>query len=123
MKALSLSRPWAWAMFHGKGIENRDWIFKYRGRILIHAAQSWDPDGFLFLATHPELLDRTVPAPGDFPTGLIGELDIVGMVTESDSPWFFGKYGYLTAMAKEYVKPIPYRGQPGLFEVPDSILH
>jgi len=86
MKALSLSRPWAWAMFHGKGIENRDWIFKYRGRIVIHAARSWDPEGFLFLASHTALLDAKLPAPGDFPTGLIGELDIVDLVTVSDSP-------------------------------------
>jgi len=109
-------------MFHGKGIENRDWIFKYRGRIVIHAARSWDPEGFLFLASHTALLDAKLPAPGDFPTGLIGELDIVDLVTVSDSPWFFGPYGHVTANPKEYAKPIPYRGQPGLFDVPDSIL-
>lgn len=123
MKALSLTRPWAWAMFHGKGIENRDWIFKHRGRIIIHAAKSWDPDGFLFLASHTALLDDHLPAQGDFVAGaLIGELDIVDMVTRSPSPWFFGRYGYLTTNAKEYAKPIPYRGQPGLFDIPDEIV-
>jgi len=44
MKALSLSRPWAWAMFHGKDIENRTWPTSYRGRIIIHAALSWNKE-------------------------------------------------------------------------------
>jgi len=122
MKALSLSRPWAWAMFHGKNIENRRRRINYRGRIIIHASQTWDADGFLFLASHTALLDAKLPGPGDFPTGLIGELNIVGMVTASDSPWFFGPYGHVTANAKEYAEPIAYRGQPGLFDVPDEIL-
>ncbi len=109
-------------MFHGKGIENRNWIFKYRGRIIIHAAKSWDSLGLLFLVEHASLLDAPVPSRSDFPTGLIGELDIVDMVIKSDSPWFFGRYGYVTANAKEYDKPIPYRGWPGLFEVPDVVV-
>jgi len=122
MYALSLSRPWAWAMFHGKNIENRNWRINYRGRIVIHASQTWDPDGFLFLASHPDLLDANLPSPGGFPTGLIGELDIIDMVTASYSVWFFGPYGHITANAKEYNEPLTWPGKLGLFKVPTEIL-
>jgi len=40
MKALSIRQPWAWLIIHGgKDIENRTWLTKYRGRILVHASQ------------------------------------------------------------------------------------
>ncbi len=48
---------------------------------------------------------------------IIGEVDITGCVTESNSPWFVGKYGFTLANPKLYDKPIPYRGQLGFFEV------
>jgi hypothetical protein len=36
---LSVWQPWAWAIFHGKGIENRGWLLRYRGKLLIHASK------------------------------------------------------------------------------------
>jgi hypothetical protein len=50
MKALSLSRPWPFAIVElGKGIENRSVkggrmppMCHYRGELLLHAAKSWD---------------------------------------------------------------------------------
>jgi len=48
---------------------------------------------------------------------IIGEVDILDCVTESDSPWFVGEYGFVLANPKLYDKPIPYRGQLGFFEV------
>ena len=39
MRALSIRQPWAsLIMKASKGIENRDWPTKVRGRILVHAA-------------------------------------------------------------------------------------
>lgn len=41
MKVLSVRQPWAWLIAIGcKTIENRTWLRKYRGRILIHASQA-----------------------------------------------------------------------------------
>ena len=37
---LSVWQPWAWCLFHGKGIENRPWATNYRGPLLIHAAKN-----------------------------------------------------------------------------------
>ena len=43
MKALTIKQPWASLIAHGvKDIENRTWKTKYRGKILIHAAATWD---------------------------------------------------------------------------------
>jgi hypothetical protein len=47
MKALSLSRPWDLVVLQPpfKGVENRSWRTKYRGRIYVHRAKSWDQGG------------------------------------------------------------------------------
>lgn len=50
MRAISLSRPWPWAILElGKGLDNRSRrdgrrpaICGYRGPLLLHAAWSWD---------------------------------------------------------------------------------
>jgi len=48
---------------------------------------------------------------------IIGEVDITDCVTESKSPWFTGKYGFVLANPVLYDKPIPYQGKLGFFEV------
>src|SRR5215472_1457845 len=46
MKALSVRQPWAWLIVNGyKPVENRNWLTKFRGRLLIHAGQRFDPKG------------------------------------------------------------------------------
>lgn len=43
MKAITIKQPWASLIAHGiKDIENRTWRTNFRGRILIHSAQSID---------------------------------------------------------------------------------
>src|SRR5688572_18843882 len=37
---LSVRQPWAWAIFHGKPIENRPRYTSHRGLLLIHASKS-----------------------------------------------------------------------------------
>ena len=46
---------------------------------------------------------------------LIGEVDIVDCVTESESPWFVGKYGFVLDNLVAYEEAIPCRGKPGFF--------
>lgn len=53
---------------------------------------------------------------------IIGEVDIIDCVTESKSPWFVGKYGFVLANPVVYDNPIPYKGQLGFFEVPPDSL-
>jgi hypothetical protein len=47
---------------------------------------------------------------------IIGEVDIVGCVEKSDSPWFTGPYGFVLANPKAYKVPIPCKGKLGFFE-------
>lgn len=37
MRVLTVRQPWAWAIFHGKDVENRTQLWKYRGPVAIHA--------------------------------------------------------------------------------------
>lgn len=86
-------------MHGGKNIENRTWGTTFRGRVLIHAskAMTYDEwlDGLELLFSFgisraaypgPEVIERG---------GIIGSVEIVDCVTESESPWFVGPYGYV----------------------------
>jgi hypothetical protein len=46
---------------------------------------------------------------------IVGEVDITGCVTQSNSPWFLGKFGFHLANAKAYDKPITCKGSLGFF--------
>ena len=45
MKALTVQQPWAWAIFHGKNVENRTQQWRYRGPLAIHAGARWSEHG------------------------------------------------------------------------------
>jgi len=112
MLALSVQQPWPWAIFHaGKDIENRSWYTKVRGRILIHAGKRIDKDGI------EDLDDMGVVCPAKLRVGgIVGSVEIVDCVTESDSKWFFGRYGFVLRDPKALFF-MPYRGQLGFFDV------
>jgi hypothetical protein len=132
-KALSIKQPWAWLMAMGiKDIENRSWPTKSRGRIYIHASKTPDLSKEVIASIlrridgkeAAEFMLRTVNAPPFDFGAIIGEVDIVNCIgpeKQDDwrriSPWFEGPYGFVLANAAMYDKPIPYRGQQGLFEV------
>lgn len=103
--ALTVRQPWTWSiMFLEKDIENRDWPTRVRGRVAIHAAKGmtrdeWE-DGFR-TARHvaeqrPVLKGTVFPKFEDLPRGgIVGTVEIVDCVSESTSPWFFGRYGFV----------------------------
>lgn len=116
--ALSIRQPWAWAIINaGKDIENRDWKTKFRGPVCIHAAkglkfQEWDEAAYYmfrsygFIAPEPDDLHRG---------GIIGVAEIVDCVEASNSPWFFGRYGFVLRNARP-VEFIPVKGGLGFFD-------
>ena len=127
MKALSLTEPMAWAIFHGKEVENRDWKTNFRGRVYIHASRGFNKEHYNLIALSglAALLDEPLPEPGDFVHGaIIGEVDIIDcrfrcaeINDNLFSPWhMLGKYGFILANAVEYEKPIPCKGMLGFFE-------
>jgi ASCH domain len=43
-RLLTIRQPWAWAIIYGgKDVENRSWLTKHRGPLLIHAGSAFDP--------------------------------------------------------------------------------
>lgn len=117
MKALSLTQPMAWAIFHGKDIENRSWPTKYRGRIFIHASLKFDQSHYDWIVQNENRLVTGIDLlPSEFTHGaIIGEVDIVDCVLIHGSRWFFGRYGFVLANAFEYPVPIPCKGMLGFF--------
>jgi hypothetical protein len=100
--ALSVRQPWAWAILHaGKDIENRSWQavnhgLRQRGRIAIHAAKGMTRDEY---EDARAFIDRTgscclcPDAVNLHRGGIIGSVEVVDVVGESSSPWFFGPRG------------------------------
>lgn len=98
--ALSVRQPWAWAIIYGgKDIENRSWQavnhgLKRRGRIAIHAAKGMTRDEYEDAADWIRRCGAACPKPADLLRGgIIGSVEVIDVVSESDSPWFFGPRG------------------------------
>jgi len=107
-----------------KTIENRDWTTKYRGPLLLHASMTFEEDaldywcgrvGYGFTQVVPMLKQ------GYKRGAIVGYAELVNVVTESDDPWFVGRYGFVLANARP-IEPIPYRGQLKLFSVEKAIV-
>lgn len=119
MKALSLMEPMAWAIFHGKDVENRTWPTKFRGRVMIHASQKFDWGHYNWISANENRLGCRLPSyKSDFVFGaIIGEVDIVDCIRGHGSRWADpSQYNFVLANAKRYDRPIPCRGQLGFFE-------
>jgi len=119
MKALTLWQPWAWCVIHGgKDIENRTWATRYRGPLLIHAARRADRDEYNFAASiigHE--IGIIVPAFDDVRRGQVeGVVTLVDIVTESDSDWFDGPFGWVLADPQP-LPAVPVRGRQRLFNI------
>jgi len=123
MKALSLRQPMAWAIFHGKDIENRTWKLPAYGfsppdRIYIHASKEFDMEHWRWIADNDNRLCTFIPdydSPVFVRGALIGEVDIVDCVRNHSSHWFFGPYGFVLRNPIEYKIPIPCKGKLGFF--------
>lgn len=135
LKAISIRQPWATLIVgyshfselwiptnYRKDIENRDWKYipSHRGQILIHAAKTYDLDGFyvalrilrnLGYTGSEEFLYKETQIRGAY----IGRVVLNDVVTDSPSPWFFGKLGFKLRNPKPIV-PIYGKGQLGIFD-------
>ena len=117
--ALSIRQPWAWAILNaGKDIENRVWRTKQRGPIAIHASK-----GMTF-AEYRDCLDTMAAIRPDLDLpgidelqrgGIVATATIADCVYTSDSPWFFGNFGFVL----QDVRPVPFipvMGERGFFK-------
>lgn len=125
MKTLSIRQPWADLIAKGhKQIENRTWPTSYRGPLLIHASKGGTRREHAEVAEFllREKIDVKLPAFDDLERGgIVGVCEVVGCVTDSVSPWFFGPYGFELAN----IRPLPFvplKGRLGLFDVQERVL-
>ena len=135
MLALSIRQPWASLILKaGKDIENRTWPTKVRGRILIHAAKGMTRDehdhAIAFAVAAIETDPRNAGKPKNTTLGalgfafdalprggIIGSVEIVDCVSDSASPWFMGRYGFVLRDPKP-LSFTPWRGKLSFFDVP-----
>ncbi len=121
MKALSIRQPWAWLIVNGyKPVENRNWKTNYRGKILVHAGKAMTDDDYHIAYEIAKNEGINIPHPDEYNFGgIIGETEIVDCVTQHDSPFFFGPFGFV--LDNSYPLPFrPCKGKLGLFEVKEN---
>lgn len=110
IKSLSIKQPYPHHIFHdGKDVENRDWATRGRGWFIVHAGVSkteLDKDDDLHMA-----MPRG---------GVVGMARIVDCVTEMESSWFNGKYGFVLRDALP-LSMIACKGALGFFALPPEI--
>lgn len=115
MLALTLHKPWPWAVMHlppaiAKDIENRDWplpVGLIGERIALHAGKTFDHMGAAWIE---KTFGVTVPPEQQHPYGVVGTVKLTGCVTQSPSRWFVGKYGFALADRVVFDKPIAIGG-------------
>jgi hypothetical protein len=74
--------------------ENRSWKTKHRGPLLIHASQR--PVPTLDVVRKDVLCQFGIQIPDDLQFGgIVGQVNVVACVPESDSPWFWGQVGFV----------------------------
>lgn len=126
--ALSIRQPWAWAIINaGKDVENRNWSTKMRGPVCIHAAKGMTSAEW---SEAMDFIDSAFPVPmasrfGRRASaihsteakrgGIVGTAEIVDCVEASESPWFFGRYGFVLRNARP-VEFIPVKGALCFFD-------
>ncbi len=128
IRALTLHQPHAYCVVHrNKRIENRDWappdwlIGEY---LAIHAGKTVDVEAIERLETDPDspCINTTMPDKDSYVTGaVVAVAKLVGVVTESDDPYFSGPYGWVLDDVVA-IEPVPCRGYQKLWPLDDRTL-
>lgn len=108
MKALTICQPYAHLIVIGeKIVEFRTWPTAYRGPLAIHAgkSRSWLEEGD----------EKQYPAMSF--GAIVGIAELIECETSGDGDW-----DWHLADVRKLVTPIPYKGQRGLFDIPDEVL-
>lgn len=114
---LSVRQPWAWALFHGKDVENRSWTHTYTGPVIIHASATL-PQMDFFHEDCDLVEQRTgVTLPDEVSLGaVIGLIEIQKIVTDSTSLWAApGHFHWCTNPILELFEPVESKGTLKLY--------
>ena len=130
MKALSLTQPWATAIFRlNKQIETRAWKTDFRGMIAIHAAKGFPKYAREFAET--ELALGRIPRRLPF-GAIIGFVTIFDILKTEDivqsisaierlyGDYSYGRYAWKMSTVIS-IEPIPCKGHLGLWNIPQDI--
>ncbi len=118
---LTVYQPWAWAIFHGKPIENRIWHTRYRGKLLIHATKTTnDVERLSNLIKVEQQIE--IPPIEQLAFGkIIGQVELADCkysTTKSPCGWgVAGAYHWHLRNPVLLDAPVAYRGQQALFRV------
>lgn len=144
MRALTLHRPWPWAIVHaGKAIENRDWpapAWMIGEPLAIHAGKVCDLEawGDMKAGDYGEPAEHV---PEDHPLGIVAVCRVHGWIHQEapgerirwstrqrldlrealaivQSPWWAGPFGWILRDVRPVNPPIECRGQQGLWLAP-----
>jgi hypothetical protein len=125
MKALTIKQPWATLiMHHGKDVENRNWGSSFRGQVAITSSVTSTDYDYENAMELMEMLGKPFPrcSAETIPRGcILGTVEVYDCVKESDSPWFFGEYGFLLRDPRPLAVPIPIKGKLGFWDLPEDI--
>lgn len=152
LKGLALRQPWATLVAIGaKKIETRSWGTKYRGSLVIYAAQRFPRADWELLFQEPfkgPLSAFTPPAgwgnPNPVPTGcIIAVVDLVECLRITARPvslafgglsvppaepelsfgdYSDGRFAWMLENARLLARPVSFRGALSLFDVPEKVL-
>ena len=135
LRALSVRQPWAWAICHGKDVENRSRGTRYRGLLAIHASKSAPYKNDL---DDPRIVDLIVANGLDDPAAAQGAIVAVAELTGCHlSPDFGGtcgatrplcspwgardQYHWILADVRPLAAPVSCRGALGLWRLPEDV--
>jgi len=138
MRALTICQPYAELIMRGeKRVENRKWPTSYRGALLIHAGKNRE---WLEL-DETEKFDESYNIPlAEMDFGkIVGVVQLRGCIHLQRGgrfdpliieawPWLDdhehaeGPVCFILEDAFRFSQPIPYRGLPGLFDIPAGIV-
>ena len=110
-RALTIRQPWAWLIVNGyKDIENRCWSTNLREDIFIHAAKTMTKKEYQQCQSFVDVLERDcniflppiiLPERDDLHFGgIIGTATLTDCITDSDSGWFTGEFGFVLEEAR-----------------------
>lgn len=113
--------------------ETRGWPIRYRGPLVIHAAQRWHRDQVVF---SERARSQGAALPKDLPLGaVVGVAWVVDCRSTTEvcptvgfMERMFGNYGpnryaWLLEDAQPLTTPLPWKGKQGFFDVPVKVLN
>lgn len=137
---LTVRQPWAWAIEHGKPVENRGWNMKYRGPLWLHAGarSRWDAAGqesplvrqawAAYARSRPDAHESIWRLGRDTPFMTFGAVtslvEVIGCHESAGCcrPWSASDGWHIGLQDVRLLpEPVPCRGSLGLWRLPPDV--